>query len=472
MARMAPAAVVFTLGTVLLRGTADAADHHDVVPLLIAPEADDVNDHSDFVALLPYVVRVPEASAIARTLQALAASPPAAATAVTAPFRVRISGEEVSTGIRWDHPKRIPVDHLVLIDVGTPGKPVLEARVFEAAQRIATAQTTAAPGRWTFRFIAGDERHCILSDILTPRNLVTMRADNALQRVALKPEVMEAMAKLFDGGPRTHVLVVIAPTPPVWLPRESTEWLSRDMKEKLSNAQRRSLGSEVQAQVRTADASGIAKLTDWIAGGHLIPIIVDPVPPEQSPQSEGLRLGVDEALARMTLPKLDDLSRPMPSLVEYSGTVVVPLAHIQRPASGGYNAELTLVAGKESVKSRETAIVERAVRSWMPRQLIVYRNVIRWSALLLVVMLAVAHSWRGLGDLNDELAHETRNAAFVFVGLAFGLAATLVGEGYLQFSVSTEAMKLGVFLTFLAIGLWFLGYALRLIKRDLAFLKS
>jgi hypothetical protein len=474
------AGVVGLLGVFFCNGSA-AAQPHQPAPLLTAAEADDVGDHSEYVARITYVARVPEHSKIDNALATLAASndqpnrPPS-------PFQVRVSGEDLSGLIRWSKPARVPVDHLVLIDVGAPqlGKiPTLAPQVAEALRAIARAHLKSASGSsWRFRFIAGDERLCRLSGDISIANLATDPL-TALKRAAgtptktelpLNEEKMLDMADLFGGQHRSSALIILAPAPPVWLPRESTEWLTRG--DKLSRASRKHLGLLMQSQIRAGDAAAITKLDDWVTSGHLLPLIVE-LPGSSRGPADTLGVGVEEALARVSLPTLTEVTLPETAAMrEYRGTVDIPLTHVQRPPAGGYDVALDIVAGGERVTTRETAVIERAIRSWLPRQLQVFRFVVLLSAILLLVVLVVTHLRHWVADFDEDLAQESRNATFVFAGLAYGLAASLVGEGYLQYAVSSEAVVVGVILTFLGIGFWLLRHAIRVMQRELALMKT
>lgn len=473
-------AVAGVFGLLLAGTRSDAAQPHPA-PLLTAAEADDVGDRSEYVAKIAYLARVAAHTPIDEALKNLAASTQHLPQSPPPPFHVSVSGEDLSALIRWTKPSHVPVHHLVLIDIGPPRPgtvPKFPAYFATAVQKLAHAHAQPTKdAAWTFRFIAGDERLCRLSGDIAAATLASdpQAALNAaagkLEKTDLPflEEKMLDMVRLFGGRGLSHTLVIVSEAPPVWLPRETTEWMTRG--EGLSRADRKALGLLMQSQVRAGDAAAMAKLADWVMGGHLLPVVLGPPNVASAASTDNLRIGVEEALARAPVPAIADLNASGQTVVnEYSGTVDIPLTHVQRPSSGGYDVQLAIGAGDEQVITRAIPVVERAQRSWLPRQLQTYRFVVLVSAVLLLAILLATHILHWVADLDEEIAQESRNATFVFAGLAFGLAASLVGEGYLQYAVSWEAVVVGVGLTFLGIAFWLSLHALRVVKRELALL--
>jgi len=83
------------------------------------------------------------------------------------------------------------------------------------------------------------------------------------------------MADLFTG-PRASKLVVVGSKPPVWVPRELTEWLSRLPGEeagtdgaslatpRIDESRHRLLGREAQWAVTVGDGAALRELAEWM----------------------------------------------------------------------------------------------------------------------------------------------------------------------------------------------------------------
>jgi hypothetical protein len=463
----------------LLALTAVAAESPSLV--VTTAEADDAPAHEEHVATVSYVARVQEGTELQKMLDGLQ---PGTALTTSGPFHVHVSGKDV-TSIVWDRPIRSEVDYLVLIDVGAPHpglRPTLSTAMASAVQALAAAHLPSASeavARWRFRFIAGDEKLCRLSTDLPVADLATDPArvlasrvkDMKSENLPFAEERMAEMIPLFDGNPMdasglatpSHVLLVVADAPPVWFPRETTEWLTRDGS---SVPTRKLRGFAVQTQVRAGDTPTANRLAELVAAGHAIPLIIASA--GGGPRSSQLHAGVDEVFARVALPKLTDFTAPpVHRIVEYQGTLRVPLTHVQRPAVGAYEVEVEMIAAKEHAASHATPIVERALHSWLSQQLVVYHRVIVGSGAVLIALLILASVLSWVGVVDPEFAQEARNATFVFAGLAFGLAAGLVGDGYQRYSVSGEAVFIGVSLALLGFVLWLAHHAYVLAKREL-----
>jgi hypothetical protein len=443
---------------VMLCGATAAAPQSLVIT---EAEARSNADDTEYRATVRYVARVPADSELEMTFRNLNLGAPKR----RKPFSVTVSGKDVSEHISWSEPEAVQVDYLALIDVGPPGNtPILTKTVTDVIRQLALSDTKSKGPRWRFRFISGDDRECRLTDDLPAEALASnpvhvLEAEVAKARPGQLPfpeEDMETLLPLFEGKP-SHVLVVIAETPPLWFPREATEWLSRD---DAAPAERRFRGFETQSHVRIGIPSAAARLAEWISAGHVVPVFTSgrlDVPGE-TPHVSNLRAGTEEVFARVKTARLQALLNPKHTLVEYRGILHVPLMHAQRPPSGVYDVQIALVANKERVTSREAPIAERASLSWLPRQMAFYSRVILGSALALLVLLFVSHLRRGVAHIDSEFARTARNATFGFAAAAFGLATGLVGESYLHYRVSTEAVIVGVALTLIAFSLWLNRY--------------
>src|SRR5262249_3367973 len=150
----------------------------------------------------------------------------------------------------------------ILIDLGppvAPFQPTLTPAMLASIQRLAAKGQRARP-QWTFQFIAGDHNLCRLSDSFPASNVAARVTPQALQGLAsnglpLSREDLGAMRDLFADKTRTHTLVVLASSPPVWLAREATEWLTRDSKADV--ATRRVLGRDAQWRLKSGESSAI-----------------------------------------------------------------------------------------------------------------------------------------------------------------------------------------------------------------------
>jgi uncharacterized membrane protein len=71
--------------------------------------------------------------------------------------------------------------------------------------------------------------------------------------------------------------------------------------------------------------------------------------------------------------------------------------------------------------------------------------------------------------LGSSAFAATFSSAFVFAGLAFGLASGLVGEGRLQYDASWVAVLCGSILTLIAFLFWLYRQHTKRTARELAF---
>jgi hypothetical protein len=194
----------------------------------------------DCVANVVYAVRTTAGSPLAKSL-------------TTATVELVVSGRKGIQSVAANPPKPIGTRPLVLIDIGPPpaerygpansATNPLPLRVRKWVQKVAAKQPN-----WEYRFIAGDERICKISEKASPHDLAA-DPDKAWQKTPnLQYERMDHMVALFQDEPR--ILVVVAESPPIWLPREAAEWATYG---NLDISERRVRGHDQQARVARRD---------------------------------------------------------------------------------------------------------------------------------------------------------------------------------------------------------------------------
>src|ERR1043165_1444032 len=172
------------------------------------------SSRDDCTAEVEYAIRTTRHSDLAGTLSSTPVS-----------VRILVSGRGTNEASVVQPLALRSVRPIVFIDVGPPP---LERHLPATAQTNALApsvkawvQTVAGQRRdWEYRFIAGDERICKISDGV-PADSLAKDADAAWKSVGELPyERLDAMIESFRAEPR--LLVVVADAPPIWLPREPT----------------------------------------------------------------------------------------------------------------------------------------------------------------------------------------------------------------------------------------------------------
>src|SRR5205085_11821785 len=191
--------------------------------------------------------------------------------------------------------------------------PHLSAKIQQWVKRLAEIRQD-----WTYRFIAGDDKGCLVSPELTDPKLraamqrqLVAAPDQALMMPEYAPsaEDMEKMVALF--GKRAHTLVVLAPEAPSWLPREVTEWMTRDV----PLADRKPHGVSEQIRVRAADANAIHEIADWIRVGHLRVVLLPDGPKTSEQQAKAA------PTKATSLKSSDDQRAPMGTAAQVSSSV-------------------------------------------------------------------------------------------------------------------------------------------------------
>jgi hypothetical protein len=436
-------------------------------PLITRAVADDVGLMGQYVATISFMVQVATGSAEDLALRRNGKIPPQ--------LHVWLSGEEMTDGeILSDTP--VAVGGLVLVDIGPPSEPF--APKLDPAVSSWLRAVAAERRGWTYRFVAGDHTRCRISREI--RDGAMSNPDKALSDAVAKRdpkdgepffhEEMSEMADLFTGK-HANKLVVLGTKPPVWVPRELTEWLSRlpgeeaeiagaSTSPRIDESIHRLLGREAQWAVSVGDGATLRELAELIAARVVVPVIVknrtgsvivagtssptkSATPKPTSVESNGaqanddvlpeawrpLSHGVEELFARaQPFHSVADFlaANPHASFQEHRVVVRVPLSGLQRPASGAYVAEVALQSGNQLYRSRETTILDRAATTLRPPLLWVYI-----FAIVLVtgaVLAYLNYSHREKSELSADHAAFSRNVAFGCAGGLFALCTSLVGE--------------------------------------------
>jgi hypothetical protein len=372
--------------------------------------------------------------------------------------RLTVSGEEFPAIPEYEK-ARPPVSPHILIDLGppvTPFQPTISPAMLASIQRLASRGKLARP-EWTFQFIAGDHNLCRLSESFAASSVAAHVTPKALQALVtnglpLNREDIGAMRDLFADTTRTHTLVVLASAPPVWLARETTEWMTRDTQSDV--ATRRVLGRDAQWRLKGGESSAIRDITNWIAAGHLIPIVVPTLeepalPPEWAP----LRHGTEEILARVhTFRNADEVltTQLLEPMTEHRGTIRIPLIKLQRPASGIYTVQLIArdAKGNES-SSHAVHALDRALRTRRPELLWAYIMVLVAITIVLFGTWAWHHGQREPPDLDAEFSDLMFKVTSGFGGITLGICTALIS--------STDAPSLWVSAVALITGVLALG---------------
>jgi len=319
--------------------------------------------------------------------------------------------DEVQLTVSGEEFARKPLDltsvdvfPLILIDLGPPE--AIRTTVSPALQRwidqLAAAGAKAKP-QWMFQFIAGDQNLCRLSKPFPSSAVATQLQALASSGAApLGREDLAEMRDLFSGKKNSHTLVVLSEAAPVWLARETTEWLTRNRKFH-DPADRRVLGRDTQWRLRTGESSAIRDVGDWITAGHLIPIMVSgadtmALPPEW----KSLRHGTEEVLARFHAFRAPgELLRSglLGPLTEHRGRVRVPLMQLQRPASGIYEVQLTAQDSKgNTYRSRDVSVADHALYTWRPWLMGAYIGVL---FVMFFSLMSALRWYHGRGDPTE-----------------------------------------------------------------------
>lgn len=474
------------------------------IPLITRAIADDVGTFGQYVALVSFVTQVPTNSAedvaLGRRGKTLSQ------------LHVWISGEEI-TDAEILSDTVVNVGGVVLVDVGAPVDPFtpkLDPAVSTWLHDLATARRG-----WTYRFVAGDHVLCRISGEFDDAAMINPDAALAAAVAARDPkdgqpllhEEMSKMADLFTG-PHASKLVVVGSKPPVWVPRELTEWLSRLPGEeagadgassatpRIDESRHRLLGREAQWAVTVGDGAALRELAEWIAAGLVVPVIVKgqttaapaasppaAVKPVTAKPQQQMAAKGESSVPQTKIPVNDDplpeawrplahgvedlfararpihsateflVAYPPASFREHRGVLRVPLNGLQRPASGAYMAEVALQSGGQLYRSRETNIIDRAATTWRPPLLWIYIFAIFLASLGVVSYLFLSH--REKSELNSHHAAFSRNIAFGCAGGLFALCTSLVAESE-SLSLLTAASAFGCGCILLVLGCRFL----------------
>jgi hypothetical protein len=438
------------------------------------------SSRDDCTAEVEYAIRTTRHSGLAATLNSKPVS-----------VRILVSGSRTNEATIVQPLTLRSVRPLVFIDVGPPP---LERHLPATAQTNALApsvkawvQTVARQRRdWEYRFIAGDERICKISGSV-PAGSLEKNPDAAWNSVGELPyERLDGMMETFRVEPR--LLVVVAETPPIWLPRETTEWATYG---NADAAERRRQGHEEQARVARHDVD--ADSLDFFAEDGFV-LLATGTEPSSPPTTGGtprsnaamtdtaaiaratsdaatpaermkLRAALEEGVRELTKAN-PQLMNPQLFLdhvaaldiVEYRGRVIVPLPEIARPSSGSYNIRVQLLQGTTPViATNESPILEPAVPNWTRVTLRGIKTVSWWltiGALILVIIATFVQRGKPSGD-TAEIA---RNALFAIAGVLFGIAVTIAVDADSTFKqhVALTAAWLGSVLIAFATGYWFL----------------
>jgi hypothetical protein len=423
---------------------------------------DDIG-HGDVGASITFIVRAPKNSKL--SVQS-----------------VRVSGKEiVSDSVKWDAP--VDVGTIVLIDAGTPGSVHLPLALDPWVKELASKRPD-----WKYRFIAGDQNGCLVSRDLTKdskresfQKRLTQAPSQALSDNPPVAEQMQEMVALFSTD--AHRLVVLAARPPVWLPREITEWMTRDPR--LTQEDRKTRGQRQQFKVRSGDAEAIHEIAEWIRSGHLrIVIVPEPnltggallsatpanvtmqTPQEVADRWTPLRHGVEDILMGLRMPESAGqlLNDETPAqFAEYRGTLKAPMSELQQLTSGAYTAEVTFSAGNTSIPTPVTPMIDRAVKNWTPELLRKY-DYLPYVALFLIVAILIAERLRArLKYFDADFTETSRNCIFACAGLVFAIASNLTTttSSRQQYETSRNSLLCGSLLVVLGIIYW-IGYEHRL----------
>jgi hypothetical protein len=422
---------------------------------ITSAELDDIA-HGEVQAIVKYVVRAPKGSVV--TAQTL-----------------RISGESF-TPVTSKPQQAQDVGTLVLIDAGEPAHPHLSAKVQDWVKKLAKLRPD-----WTYRFIAGDQNGCLVSPDLMddPKARSAFQqqlVDHPDQALGMQPyapttEQMDKMVALFST--QAHTLVVLAPQAPSWLPREVTEWLTRDVP--IEN--RKPRGIREQIRVRSGDADAIHEVEDWIRLGYLRVVLLPDDPQQDQSETTGtsqtgqqqkvleaprpdvpdaqqaLRHGVEDVLTGNRTPAtVEELVGELtanPSLVEYRGTAIAPVTEIQRLASGPFTAELAIAVDKNGPAwTREAAVLDRAVKNWTPQMLQQYVSWLPYVAGGILLFAFGVDGLRKRHPFDKDFAERSRNCIFACAAFAFAVGANLMTStsSRLQYLACRHALLWGLVL--------------------------
>jgi hypothetical protein len=424
----------------------------------------------DCVAEVKYAIRTTRGSDLAKALDEQKLI-----------VRVIISGRGADEEIVAKPPSVKVVRPTVFIDVGLPPMERHEAVTAETnplpdeVKKWVRSIALARPD-WEYRFIAGDERVCKISGVISARGLA-QNPDQAWDKVGELPyERLDEMAEIFRREPR--LLVVVAKTPPIWLPREATEWMTYG---NLDVAERRRRGHEQQARVarHEVDADeldffaedGFVLLATGVESPGEVPaktakteVKDDPVTVDRMRVREALRKGVrdltkaDTALldAMTFLKRVDALD-----IIEYRGEAKVSLSGIARPTSGAYQVEVQLQRGATNViATNESAILEPAVPNWARATLLVLTWISAAIGFIAVVLVFLV-TWKKRAKPDPDFAEVARNALFAIAGVLIGISVTIALEAdsisMRNYAIVTATVGAGI-LAFAA-GYWILRYA-------------
>jgi hypothetical protein len=362
--------------------------------------------------------------------------------------RLTVSGAEFL--LKPEYGSSVAVVPHVLIDLGPPVttfQPRLSAAMTDWITTLAAKGKSANP-QWMFQFIAGDQNICRLSQSFPASEVAARIAPAALKKLAvakglpLNQEVLLDMKRLFsddqpgtsrsgDHQAKTHTLVVLSSSPPVWIAREATEWFTRDPD--AGEPERKVLGRDAQWRLKIGESSVIRDISDWIAAGHLVPIVIasgapHPLPPEWV----SLRHGTEEVLARFhTFRSPDELlaSGLLDEKVEHRGSFRIPLTQLQRPASGVYSIQLTANDTKGgNYRSREMDAVDRAFSTWRPWLLWAYGILMGIVTISLVITWVAHYNGKEPADLNTEFSDLVFKIGSGFGLLTLGVCTRLISN--------------------------------------------
>jgi hypothetical protein len=337
---------------------------------------------------------------------------------------------------------------------------------------------------WNYRFIAGDHNACLISPpMMNTKDRSAFQkelAANPAQALTLKsgvpvPEVMPQMVDLFSA--EAHTLVVVAPQPPSWLPREVTEWMTRDV----ALGERKPRGLREQFRVRAGDADAIHEIAEWIRLGHLhIAIVPDdpgqaqskqagakqtapqkppsPVTPPQASSPILLRHGVEDILTgQKPLESPEQLIDQLrPALVEYRGKATASVSELQRLASGPYTAELEITVDDVSFWTREVPILDRAIRNWSPQLLQHYKIYIPMVSGGILLLILLVEGVRKKGLFDHDFPQKSRNCIFACAAATFAIASNLTTNttSRLQYVACCAALISGGVLAMVGVIYW------------------
>lgn len=436
-----------------------------------------MSSRDDCTAEVEYAIRTTRHSVLAATLNSKPVS-----------VRLLVSGSGTNEATIAQPLTLRSVRPLVFIDVGPPP---LERHLPATAQTNALAPSVKAwvqtvakrrPG-WEYRFIAGDERICKISGSV-PAGSLEKNPDAAWKSVGELPyERLDGMMETFRVEPR--LLVVIAEKPPIWLPRETTEWATYG---NADAAERRRLGHEEQARVARHDVD--ADSLDFFAeDGFVLLATGTPSPPGGTPRSNAamtdtaaiarassdaatpaermkLRAALGEGVRELTKanPQLMNAQLFLDhvaalDIVEYRGRAIVPLPEIARPLSGSYNIRVQLLHGTAPViATNESPILEPAVPNWTRVTLRGIKTVSWWLTISALILVFIA-TFVQRGKPSGDTAEVARNALFAISGVLFGIAVTIAVDADSTFKqhVALTAAWLGLGLIIVATGYWFLS---------------